>query len=64
MVGYVSLDQLHSLADGVLEANSEPKGVSRTDWFSVSMKSVKWTGASLTCLMVIFFLVMILKAFM
>lgn len=63
VAGYISLDQLHDLASDIPDA--KPAAPSPpTDWFSVSMKSVKWTGVILTCLVAIFFLAMVVKAFM
>jgi hypothetical protein len=70
--GYVTLDQLNDMAsknnsDMASKNNSLPEQKtvgSPVDWLSVSMNMVKWIGVGVTCLIMAFFMIVIMKAFM
>ena len=69
VAGYVSLAQLSQLTSQTpnksCEAEpAEPIVKQPTDWFALSMGTVKWMGILVTCLVMAFFLTVILKAFM
>lgn len=65
-VGYVTLDQLNSMARNMASHNySEQKTVELPmDWLSVSMNLMKWMGIAVICLVMAFFMIVIMKAFM
>lgn len=67
--GYVTLDQLSSLADAMdsqpsLNTSKEDTRTKQFSMFSLSMGLVKWTGGTVICLLVILFLTILFKAFM
>lgn len=64
--GYMTPAELHARAIRIAPAvPSCVKPVSRSvDWFSVSMKTVKYLGTVVTCLVAIFLAAVLLKAIM
>lgn len=65
--GYVTPAELHTIAVAcaapALSSRAKPTPRS-VDWFSVSMKTVKYLGTVVTCLVAIFLAVVLLKAIM
>jgi len=69
VAGYISFSQLSQLVeqipDEVVPRESKPELPKLpTDWFSMSMGLVKWMGVAVTCLIMAFFVIVVLKAFM
>lgn len=68
LAGYVSLNELNELASAVRSIQLEPEEQNKEPldkrWFFISMSMVKWLGVAATCLTMIFFTIVILKAFL
>lgn len=68
--GYMTIEQLNRLTGRVPMNGDEPRSLKTENaspsisWFSVSMGMVKFMGVGVTCLTIIFFLIVMLKAFM
>ena len=68
VAGYISLDEMLEIADAIRASMAQRQDIRRSkrapiDMLSISMTMVKWLGATVICLVIAFFLVMILKAF-
>lgn len=65
--GYMTLDQLNSMVSySRVSHNSSPEQKTvelSMDWLSVSMNLMKWMGVAVICLVMAFFMIVVMKAF-